>query len=240
MLRSVKELHGYRIHAKDGDIGKVDEFFFEDKYWVVRYLVVDIGKWILGRKILISPVALRHPDKENNIFTVDLTKEQIKASPTTDTDKPIARQHEHDLHAHYGWTAYWEPGPFSGELAIAQAEYMGQEEKEGDPHLRSTNIVIKYHVHATDGMIGHVDDFIIDDENWAIKYIIVDTHNWLPGRKVLISLKLIENLNWAESIAYIKLTRESIKNGPEFDPSSPISEDYENKLLDHYDMEKKE
>lgn len=240
MLKNVNKLHGYKIHATDGDIGKVDEFFFDDQHWVIRYLIVDTGGWLLGRKVLISPVALEHPDTEKKIFPVSLTREQVKTSPTTDTNKPVARQHEHDLHEHYGWKSYWEPGPLSGELAIAESEYMGlDDEKNGDPHLRSTKIVEKYHVQATDGRIGHVDDFIIDDETWAIKYIIVNTHDWLPGKRVLIPLKWIKELDWAKSIAYIDLTLESIKKSPEFDPSMTISEDYENNLNNHYDLEKK-
>jgi len=240
MLRNVKELHGYKVHATDGEIGKVDEFFFDDQQWIIRYLVIESGGWLLGRRILISPVALGQIDHDKKIFNVNITKDQVKSSPTTDMEKPIARQHEHDLHSHYGWPTYWEPGPFAGELAIAESEYSDSEEKkEGDPHLRSTNIVKGYHIQATDGRIGHVDDFIIDDEKLAIKYIVVNTHDWIPGRKVLISLDWIKELNWAKSIAYINLTMESIKSSPRYDSSKPISEDYEKDLHDHYGLEKK-
>ena len=241
MLKSIKDLHGYRIHATDGEIGKVDEFLFDDQKWTVRYLVVKTGGWLLGRKVLISTKALAHPNRDLEIFPVGLTKEQIENSPSIDTDKPVTRQHEHDLHAHYGWPAYWEPGAFAGELAIAQSEYMGSEdeEKAGDPHLRSTNIVRGYNIYAKDGRIGHIDDFIMDDANWTIKYLIVDIRGWLPERRVIISPRWIEKLDWLASNAYINLAKEDIETSPKFDPSKPMDDDYEDRLHDHYGLEKK-
>jgi sporulation protein YlmC with PRC-barrel domain len=239
MITNVKELRGYRIHTTDGDIGKVSEFYFDDNLWSIRYLVVDTGGWLPDRQVLISSAVLEHPDRDKKLFPVSLTKEQVKSSPPTNTDKPLYRQHEHELHDHYGWPVYWEPGPLSGEIAIAQSEYMADEydkDKKGDPHLRSTKIVDGYHVQATDGRIGHIDDFILDDEKWTVKYIVVDTRDWLPGKKVLIPLKWIKDLNWAERKAYINLPLETIKNSPKFDHSVPLNEEYENKLNDYYEQ----
>ena len=191
MLRSIKSLIGDIMHARDGDIGKVHDFFFDDEKWIVRYLVVDTHYWLPGRKVLISPVALGHPDWESMKFPVNLTREQVKNSPDIDTEKPFSRQQETTLHTHYGWPFYWPLGgtfPVPPPVSPPKGKLAGQAQTEmGDPHLRSTKEVSGYHIAATDGEIGHVDDFISEMDDWVIRYMVVDTKNWLPGRKVLIS-----------------------------------------------------
>lgn len=262
MLRNLKELHGYTIVASDGDIGRARDFYFDDQLWTVRYLVVNTGRWLSNRQVLISSAALGKPNWGREIFPVSLSKEQIKSSSTTDMHKPVSRQHEHELHTHYGWPRYWDPGTFAGEIGISIAEYEfmeevaeeeeeyeeavaeeeeqedTSEEEEEDSHLQSAVDVTGYHIHATNGQIGHVDDFIIDDESWAIRYIVVDTRNWLPGKRVLVSPHWIRKVIWLTSEVYVNLQREIIKDSPEFDPGAPINRDYENRLYDYYGRRK--
>jgi uncharacterized protein YrrD len=249
MLRNVEELYGYNVQATDGDIGMVHEFYFDDKFWTIRYLVVDTGGWLSGRRVLISPAALDKPNWGKEMLSVSITKEQVENSPSIDTDKPVSRQHEKELHEYYKWPLYWGIDPYAAEAgSIAYARYLAereekmkeaakeqkQEEEEGDSHLRSTREVKGYHIHAKDGEIGHVEDFILDDEGWIIRYIVVDTRNWLPGKKVLVSPEWVERVSWSESEVYVDLLREVIKKSPEFDPSAPINRDYEENLYDYY------
>ena len=241
MLRSIKSLSGYKIHAKDGDMGKVYEFFFDDEAWTIRYLVIDTGTWLPGRKVLISPLfAISNPDWKSQTFPVDLTKEQVKNSPEVDVDKPVSRQHQIELHKYYGWPAYWSPGVAAGAPPVTPVvtqiakEKATREEEKGDPHLRSTREVTGYHIHATDGEIGHVEDFIVDDESWIIRYMIVDTRNWLPGRKVLVSPAWVKKVSWSDEMVDVDLSRKSIKDSPEYDPSAPINQEYEMRLYDFY------
>jgi hypothetical protein len=207
MLRSVKELQGYTIRAIDGDMGKAHEFYFDDQSWLVRYLVIDTGNWLLGRRVLISPHALGQPDWGAQVFPVELSKEQVENSPHAGTDKPVSRQMEEELHAYYGWIRYWRArtAPMSGFLATATlpaakewAEQASSRRQQDDPHLRSTREVIGYQIQANDGEIGHVDDLIVDDEHWTLHYMVVDTQNWLPGRKVLVAPAWVEKMNWIE------------------------------------------
>jgi hypothetical protein len=93
------------------------------------------------------------------------------------------------------------------------------EKKEWDPHLRSTNAVSGYHIQASDVEIGNVEDFIVDDETWAIRFLIINTRNWWPGKEVLISPKLIERVSWDESKVFVNLTSEAIKQLPEYTES---------------------
>lgn len=237
MLRSVKSLFGYVILAKDGDIGRAHDFFFDDEEWTIRYLVVDTHYWLPGRKVLISPVALEQPDSGSYQFPVNLTKDQVKDSPDIDADKPFSRQQQIDLHTYYGWPYYWPVGGYfvPPSLSPPAKRVKKQPQKEtGDPHLRSTKEVTGYHIGATDGGIGHVEDFILEEEDWMIRYMVVDTKNWLPGRKVLISPQWVERVSWSERKVHVGLPRESIRNSPEYDAEAPVNREYEVRLYDYY------
>lgn len=242
MLRSTKELRGYTIRALDGEIGKVHELYFDDLAWLVRYLVVDTGTWLSGRKVLLSPGVVGQPDWETQTLPVELTKKQVESSPDIGTDEPVSRQMEMDLHTYYGWTPYWRGGlPALGLGAAAAAQMIaeaaqGETEKrrQEDPHLRSTREVNGYHIQARDGEIGHVDDFVVDVGTWYLRYLVIDTRNWLPGKKVLVAPAWVEEVDWASRIVSMDLKRETIQNSPEFDPSMPVNREYEVRLYDYY------
>lgn len=241
MLRSVHNLGKFTIGARDGEIGQVHAFLFDGHTWVVRYLVVDTGKWLPGRKVLITPAALGRPDWENRVFPVDLTREQVKNSPDIDVDKPVSRQREVELHSYYDWAPYWGVG-YGAVAPTAQPAMVDrqavQEAAKGDPNLRSTREVKGYRIHATDDEIGHVDDFIVSDEDWVIRYLVVDTRNWLPGRHVLISPEWVENIGWEEQEVWVGVTKQAVKDSPEYDSSTPVSREYEEQIYDYYSRPK--
>lgn len=242
MLHKAKTLKGYTLDSLDGEMGKVKDFYFDDQHWTIRYLVADTGSWLLGQQVLISPHALVAAIKENQHIAVDLTRKQIENSPSLASDKPVSRQFELDYYGYYGWTPYWDgalawghypiPVPLGKKEAASSAP-----EKSWDPHLRSTGAVTGYHIQAADGEIGHVEDFVIDDETWTIRYLIVDTRNWWPGKKVLVSPRWIERVSWNESKVFINLPRETIKQLPEYSEASLITRDYEAALHRHFRLE---
>jgi len=241
MLRSVKELFGYKFEARDGEIGKVHDLYFDDLTWEIRYLVADTGKWLPGRKVLIIPSALGEPNWRSRNFPVQLTKDQIMKSPDIDLDKPVSRQHELKLHQHHNWAPYWIRYAAPGTVSVRPAPHAEEEkekeatpEVEGDSHLRSAKEVIGYHIQARDGEIGHVEDFIMEDMKEVIRYMIVDTKNWLPGKDVLISPLWIEKVSWKDAKVFIGLLRETIKDSPEYNPAEPINRRYEERLYDFY------
>jgi uncharacterized protein YrrD len=226
MQHSISSMIGYAIRATDGDLGKVDEFYFDDETWTIRYVVVETGNWLSGRKVLISPVAFGKTELESRTISVNLTCSKVWNSPNIDTERPINRQHEAELNEYYQWP--WRGGyggsfgttplPLSDDEVLAEQEASVSGHRD-DPHLRSTREVTGYHLHATDGEIGHVEDFIVDDEDWTIRFLVVDTRNWLPGKKVLLSPQWINRVEWADSSVYFNLTRESVENSSEFNPS---------------------
>jgi hypothetical protein len=242
MLSKAKTLKGYKMDSLDGEIGKVKEFYFDDRHWTIRYLVADTGNWLTGRQVLISPYALGAVVREEQHITIDLTKKQIEDSPSLNSDKPVSRQFEEAYYGYYGLPVYWG-GPYmwgAYPYVVRDREKwkeFTQGEKAWDPHLRSTYDVSGHHIQALDGELGHVQDFIIDDETWAIRYLIVDTHNWWPGKKVLVSPQWIERVSWGESKVFVNLSREAIKQSPEYTEESLLTRDYEIGLHRHYNRQ---
>jgi uncharacterized protein YrrD len=240
MLINSKDLKGYKLGTEDGNIGKVKEILFDDKHWTVRYLVADTGGWLTGRQVLIAPYGLESIDTENQIVQTNLTRKQIESSPSLDSDRPVSQQFEETYYGYYGWPVYW-----SGFNSWGMVPYVDRSEQhkyyEGqrhwDPTLRSTRVVTGYHVHARDGQLGHVKDFIIDDENWAIRYLVVDTGNWLSDKKVLISPLWIDNVSWDSSSIFTSLSRQEIKTAPEFSEQALLNRVYEANLHGHYGRE---
>ena len=252
MLSKAKNLKGYKLDSLDGEIGKVKEFYFDDLHWTIRYLVAETGNWLMDRQVLISPYALVAVIRKDKHISINLTKKQIEDSPHLDRDKPVSQQFEETYHVYYGWPRYWG-GPYMWGFypsfpstwgaytnIVPDRETMEkdtQDEKRGDLNLRSTREVTGYNIQATDGEIGHVEDFIIDDEMWAIRYLIVDTRNWWPGKKVLISPQWIKSISWGDSKVFVNLSRDAIRNSPEYTEGTMPTRDYESKLHGHYNSQ---
>jgi hypothetical protein len=245
MLRPLSALKRFAIHAVDGEIGSVVDSYLDDRQWVVRYLVVDTRRWLPGRKVLISPFSIRGIDWRNEAVNVTITRDQVKASPSVDTDRPVSRQHEVDFLDYYGYPHYWGGGMLwgiSASPAIPAPTDEAREEREqqqqsgghGDPHLRSAKYVTGYHIEARDGMIGHVEDFLFDEQTWAVRFLVVDTRNWLPGRRVLLATEWIDEVNWDKATVRLPLTRDAIRESPEWHDDEQLSESEEQSLYQHY------
>jgi len=228
MQRNLSHLIGWNLDATDGEIGKVEDFYFDDETWTIRYLIVNTGNWLSGRKVLISPAALLLHSWESDLFPVKLTKEQVRHSPDIDTDKPVSRQHEAELAKYYPWTDYWGtgfyPGPVWGVIPstpVFDPRTIREEDRtklsHEDLHLRSSHQVKGYHIHASDGDIGHIDDFILDDQTWQISYLLVNTHNWIGAKKVLVAVRHIKEVQWKDSKVVVDITVDEIKNSSAID-----------------------
>ena len=257
MLRSMSDLEGYAIAATDGTIGHVKDFYFDDKAWVIRYLVVDTGSWLSSRKVLISPIAIGHPNWTKKILPVSINKEQVKNSPDIDTEKPVSRQHEMRYLGYYGYPNYWDgaglwgagaypnlmrpgyPGFASTPQAIQsevakEARAQTALHQEDDPHLRSCKAVVSYHIQASDGDIGHVQGLLVDEETWAIRYIVVKTSNWWLGHQVLVAPQWIQDVRWRDSTVSVNLTRQAVKNAPSYDSTEQLNREQEKDIYKHY------
>src|SRR5271156_1136730 len=249
MLRNTSATDGYFIAASDGHIGTVSDFLFDDVSWLVRWLVVDTGNWLSGRKVLLPPSVLERLDAKEQEFSVRLTMQQVKDSPEIDTDRPVSRQMATTVYDYYGWSPYWGTGFYMGGYGYmpggtTESPYLGPRRREeeiadtqrddDDPHLRSIEAVTGYHIHASDGEIGHVEDFLLDDADWSIRYLVVDTKNWWPGKKVLVSSRSAGEIDWLERLVNLDVERQRIKDSPPYDPTMTIDRAYDEKVLTYY------
>lgn len=252
MLRKVGSLKGYALKASDGELGSVKEVYFDDEQWGIRYLVVETGTWLSSRSVLISPYSIKSIDDLEETLHVSLTRDQVKNAPDIDTHQPVSRQLEGEFSSYYGYGNYWN-GPYlwgvGGYPAFPPAESGSvpplherpdqvaarAADNPEDIHLRSSKDVSGYHIGGTDGEIGHVEDFIFDDEAWAVRYLLVDTRNWWPGgKKVLLASHWIDRIDWTDSTVQTSLTQEQIKSSPEYDEDLPLDRDYEDRLHQYY------
>ena len=249
MLWTASTLNGYAIEATDGQIGTVSDLLFEGRGWIVRWLVVETGSWLSGRKVLLPLSALGQPDPARHHFPVALTMQQVRDSPALDADQPVSRQAEAQVYNFYGWNPYWGSGSLSTDNFMAipsglpllpakpgphEAGTADPGTAEGDPDLRSMSAVTGYHIEATDGEIGHVEGFLVETTDWRIRYIIINTRNWWPGQKILISPRSVTTIEWPASLLHLGLTREKIRGGPRYDPAMTVDDAYDEAFLTYY------
>lgn len=221
MERNIDSLIGYGMHATDGEIGEVVDFYFDDETWTIRYLILKTGNWLSGRKVLISTSGLSPTDIKPGLFPISITKKKIRQSPDIDTDKPVSRQQEAMLNQHHFWQNYWGSGSYGGEMGIANALPVRIKEIDRDPaediHLRSIAEVSGYAVHASDGEIGHVGDFIVDDQTWKLIDLVVDTHNWIGGKKVLVEVTHVHSISFLNRLVYVHIPIAAINDSKLFE-----------------------
>ncbi len=247
MLYALRKLNDLPIEATDGEVGNVKDIYFDDHRWVVRYLVVETGSWLAGRKVLTSPISVTGIDWDQNIAHVGLTRQQVRASPKLDTDKPVSRQHERDFFDYYGYPYYWNgpglwgtaPYPvnsvgFIPPVTNSPGELLAT---PTDPHLRSAKEVTGYRLHTIGDSLGHVEDFLLDSASWALRYLVVDTRNWLPGRHVVIPPQWIKDVDWNERVVNVSVTRDTVQGAPEYHSSTEFSRAHETNLYRHYHRE---
>ena len=171
---------------------------------------------------------------------VSITKEQVRNSPDVDTERPVSRQHEMAYTGYYGYPYYWgglglwggglypdmmllgyggygSPTAAQMQEAESAAQAQAVRHESDDPHLRSCMAVAGYHIHATDGDIGHVQGFLVEDGTWAICYLIVDTSNWWFGHQVQIAPQWIKEVSWSQTKVWFDLTRQAVQDAPPYD-----------------------
>ncbi len=242
MLRQVKDLRRYTIAASDGDIGRIDDVYFDDQSWTVRHLVVDTGAWLTGRRVLIPPRAIDRIDAGQERVAARLTRKQVEDSPGIDTEQPVSRQHERHLYGYYGYPFYWG-GPYLwGPIPYPAApppggypvERESGDEPAGDVHLRSARDVSGHHIQATDGELGHVEDFLIDEQTWAIRYLVVDPRNWWPGHFVVIATEWIVAVHWNDSTVQVDVDKETVRKAPPYEAERVLDREYERRLHGYF------
>jgi len=235
MLRSIKQLYGEKLGTSDGEIGHVKDFYFDDQKWGVRYVIVDTGSWLSGRLVLISPHAFGNFHEYDHRLLVNLTRKQIENSPPIESHKPVSRQYEAEYYRYYGYPSYWNGVEMWGaagfpvvplpNLMVTEDDSRCGSSDGEDPHLRSTKAIAGYHIHASDGEIGHVTDFMIDDKSWEIQHFVVETGHWFAGKEIAVTPAHINRISYEESSVFVNLTRATIMDAPEY--HTPLAANHE-------------
>jgi hypothetical protein len=238
-LQPASQLVGCMLHAVDGEIGALEALYFDDAGWMVRYLLVDSGDWLAGRRVLISPVAVGELSLDNKTIYIELTRRQIEDSPPLDADQPVSRSYEAVYYKYYGWPAYWEDGQSGVRLSTASSQTWPSSGEElhtsrKELRLQGTSGLNGCVIVAHDGAIGQIRDLIVDTRYWVIRYLAIETHTGQSGRLVLVSPCWIERVSRGDHLMNIGLTSTAIDSAPTFDPCAGISRDYEARLFKHY------
>ena len=225
MLQNITQLYGLKLGATDGEIGHVQDFYFDDLTWAIRYIVADTGSWLPGRQVLLSHQALGNHglgsfDAVTRILPVKLARQQIEDSPPIEAHRPVSRQHEENYYRYFGWTGYWqEGGMWSGSgypfippppAAPSLPPHHGHNQRD-DIHLRSTKAVTGYKIQATDGPVGTVSSFMVHGKSWTIREIVAETGHWYAGKTIHLLPGDIDRISHEDSTVFMILTMEDIK-----------------------------
>jgi hypothetical protein len=243
MFKILSQVAGFSVNATDGAVGKIKDFLLDDEHWTTRYFVVETGHFFNQRRVLLTPASLEYVDWRAERFELRLSREKVNGSPDIDADKPVSRQREMEFARYYGYPHYWAyagvwgMGAHPGFLVLNTPDQLPPKptDNPGDVHLRSMKELRGYHIEGTDEALGHVDDFIVDEATWQIRYLVIDTRNWWPGKKVLLAPSWADHVSWEERRVYVRTARDVLKSSPEWNGNlSGLTRSYEERLHEHY------
>jgi hypothetical protein len=257
MLFAVSGLEGCAVEASDGEVGSVKDLLFDGQTWKIRWMVVDTGHWLPGRQVLIHPSAIAPitlPPKpelpmmspgDTLELTVNLTRDEIEAGPHLREEEPVTEPMEALLYDYYGWDPYWGATHFGAELMpnaeqrivddAAQREADAEAPpQDGGPRLHGVASLRGFHVHATDGDIGHVENVFAEDTNWEIRYLVIATRNWWPGKIVQLSPYAVRDIDWQDRRINMNVSRDQVRSAPAWDPLALADEAREEELHRHF------
>lgn len=172
MLHKASKLRGTTVRATDGEVGTVQDVYFDDRQWRVKYLAVKTEPGLSGKVVLLPPAAV---------------------------------------------AASWNTAAVPVALTRAEVADAAPDVLPDDRHLMSARELNGFHIQATDGEIGHVDDVLLDEQSWGIRYLVLDTSNWIGGRSVVISPRLLSGVDWPDRMVKVEVARDEVRQSPMLD-----------------------
>lgn len=242
-LHRTAEIIGCTAQAIDGKAGSIHDILFDDDSWKVRYLVVRSGVWLEERMVLIPPQAFLYATEGAHEVHVTLSCDQIRQSRSLEADPPFYLQRQIDAAttAPTLWMTYgslYDPViPLYGP-ALMQAPPEGadvkREKPDYDPHLRSVREISGYQLEDADGEAGQLVGFLVDNEVWALRYVVIQTGSWFAKQQRLLTVSHISAINWERRTLTTSLHRERIAASPEYADALLLDPAFENRLLQYY------
>ena len=245
MLRTLSSLYRYTLHTREGELGNIADAYFEDETWVIRYLVVDLNRWLPGRKVLVPPAIAERPKDETGQLPVEMTRESVRTAPDFKTEQPVSRQLEDRLHSFFGWQPYWAGEPEGGQTSPRvpsgdemtgdrEADSTPKEAPTGNPNLRSARDLIGYKIEAATQPVGTLTDLLVDDESWMVRYLVIDVGQPDTTRQVVIAADTVEKVDWHQFAIFLDLERDSVERAPSFEAAPVLPEALERQLERHF------
>jgi len=234
-LRRLKDLGEFTLTGTDGEVGSLQQIFFDDRDWRIRYLIVRAGTWLLGREVLLIPELVTEIDDGGRRIQVAATCERIRQAPPVTAQLTVSRHYEQALHQHYGALPYWDDDLPTGVPApVRPATIDSVVDEPVNPYLRSSREVTGYSLSGVDGEVGEVRDFVIDAPGWHLRYLVIRTGGWLRNRDILVACAWLEGIDWSAGRVATVLSRKAIESAPSYDTRRDIGRDYELALYKHY------
>lgn len=232
MLRGAREMRGWFIGTEADEVGYLSDVYFDDRRWIVRHLVVDTSHWMVGQSVLLSPRSVDGVDPARHLLRTSLSRGQVALGAGLDQAKPVSRQHELELSHYYGFPSY--AVTVGASVGVGVPATLRNAGSVADAHLRSVRAVTGYFVHALDGDVGHVEDFLVDDATWAIRHLLVSVRSWWAMHRVLVPVGWIAQVSWGARAITVSLPAEAIRLAPAYDRATGVSPEHEVRLGRYY------
>jgi hypothetical protein len=225
-MKTLRRLEGFRVLGEGETLGKVMDAYFDDHVWAVRDLVV-AGSGRHARLWWLSPHSILRIDQRRRTIETTITAAQWRTTAPDEPDTAIPRATWTGLLKYYGFPYSWRG--LDRAVAPRVPSSSGPE-----LHLRSERRFRHYLVHALDGELGHVEDLLVDEHSWAVRYLVVDTRRWRPGGRVLLAPEWVLYVSWLEQSVHTSLEQKTVRTAPPYDRRTRIDRAYEARLRQHY------
>lgn len=222
MLVNANDVLGYRIGVDGAPAAVLRDLLIGQDSATVRYLVTDSEAWLATSSVLLAPGVVVGIDRDQQMLQTGLDRALLDRAPGLPRGTPPGREHERRLHDHFGWTPYWDSAgddPAGGDR---------------DEQLLSARHLIGFYAQAVDGAVGHVEDLIVDLQAWQVRYLEIDTRNWVPGRRVLVAPGWLHAIDRPNRTVALDLSRELVRSSPPYDRKAPLDRSLEENLYRHY------
>ncbi len=211
-MQGLKHLFGYHVRATDEEIGKVEDFFVDDRSWTVRYMLMRTGGIFSGASAVIPAACLGQPNTASRSMPVKFSKAELEGLAEADV-KPVGDEMRALCKALYGKSddrrdrGFIRVGCTTNQDAAASS-------------LRSVRELASYQIETRDGPCGLCTDLLADLHEWKVPYLVVNTKEFRPHGHVLAPTTWVQEISWRDMEIEVATSREKLQHAQRFDAAS--------------------